>query len=349
MDEIEAKTILLGGGLLIGVLFGALSQRSAFCFRRVIVDAKNRQFGKAAILYFSALSLAIAGTQLVLFFTDVNMDGTIQLSAGYSIGGLVFGGLVFGVGMALTNGCPLRHIILAAEGSARSWFVLFLVAITGYATIRGILTLIRLPIENAGRVTNLDENEPLLTIPQFFSANPTTHLIVGLLIGGGIAAFIMIKAIRHHHMVQLGYGAAIGLLIPATWFVTGNLGYDEFDPVAAEGVSFIAPLSNGLQYLMTYTGATANFGITLLAGCLMGAIVSAIVGKNFAFRSFEHEKDILRYTIGAMMLGFGSVTALGCSIGQGLTGLSLLSLSSVVAVIAIAAGGYAGLNFVKKS
>ena len=135
-------------------------------------------------------------------------------------------------------------------------------------------------------------------------------------------------------------GAAVGLVVVAGWAVTGIVGADEFEPTQLASLSFVAPAGETIQYLMIFTGDTIRFSVALLGGALLGAFASALAGRRFQFVGFSAENSLARYLVGGLLMGFGGVTALGCSVGQGLSGISTASLSSIIAVLAIAAGGY---------
>jgi hypothetical protein len=137
-------------------------------------------------------------------------------------------------------------------------------------------------------------------------------------------------------------GGAIGLLIPAAWYVTSVLGFDEFDPTRPESLTFTAPVGNPLQYLMTYTGAQANFGIAVVGGVLFGAAPTALLSGSTRPEGFETPGQLGRYAVGAAFMGAGGVMAIGCTIGAGLSGVSTLSVASILALISILGGGVLG-------
>ncbi|MCJ8340650.1 MAG: YeeE/YedE family protein [Pseudomonadales bacterium] len=340
VSDFEATELMLYSGLVIGLLFGALAQKSSFCFRMMIVDLAANRSSVAATMFFAALSLAIMGSQWIFYSNQIELQGIIPLLDSYSLGAIVLGGLMFGTGMILAGGCTGRHLVLAAEGSARSWFVLLIIAISAYATLRGILALGRIELNALGNFDLLGAAGDPLQLTQLFTPEPQTQFIIGLSLGAAMLTAVLLRAFRRRHISALSYGLAIGALVPLTWLITGVIAFDEFEPVPAQSLSFVAPVANGLQFLMTYTGSSANFSTTLIAGVLLGAFVLAKLSGKFSFRGFHRERDIIRYCIGATLMGFGGVTALGCTIGQGLSGISLLSISSIIATLAISSGGF---------
>jgi hypothetical protein len=134
------------------------------------------------------------------------------------------------------------------------------------------------------------------------------------------------------------------LLVAAGWFATGYLGADDFNPVMVTSLTFIAPIADALQYAMLSTGLTLNFGITMVAGVFAGSLVTALVTRRFHWEGYTSPRHMLRSIGGAALMGAGGAMAYGCSVGQGLTGLSTLALASFVAVAGILLGSAAGLR-----
>lgn len=130
----------------------------------------------------------------------------------------------------------------------------------------------------------------------------------------------------------------MGAMAVAGFAITGNLGVDEFEPQTVQSVSYIMPTGNSVLYLLTFTGATINFGITLIGGTLFGAFLAAVFGRDFTVQTFKNTRETFRILVGAFLMGLGGVTALGCTFGQGITGVATLSMSSFIATVAIIAG-----------
>jgi hypothetical protein len=143
---------------------------------------------------------------------------------------------------------------------------------------------------------------------------------------------------------QIAAGFAIGLLVMAGWLVTGYVGADEFNPVPVTSLTFIAPIADTLQYAMLSTGLSLNFGIAVVAGVFAGSLVTALATGRFRLEGYSSPRHMVRSAGGAALMGAGGATAFGCSIGQGLTGLSTLAFASFVAVAGIFAGTAAGLR-----
>ncbi len=133
-------------------------------------------------------------------------------------------------------------------------------------------------------------------------------------------------------------GIVIGLIIPAGWYVTGVVGFDDFEPVRLESYTFIAPAAESLQYLMTFTGSTISFGVAAVFGVILGSFLYVILTGKFRLEYFVGRDDMLRHIFGGILMGFGGVLALGCTVGQGITGMSTLALGSLMALVSIVFG-----------
>jgi hypothetical protein len=169
-------------------------------------------------------------------------------------------------------------------------------------------------------------------------------MLAASVMSGALIAFAFAHLPFRRSLGQIAAGIAIGILIAAGWFATGYLGADDFNPAPVTSLTFIAPIADALQYVMLSTGSTLNFGIVTVFGVFAGSLVTALLTGRFHWEGFTSPRHMLRSAGGAALMGAGGVMAFGCSIGQGLTGLSTLALASFVAVAGILLGTAAGLR-----
>lgn len=324
LDPRQASALF---GLIVGVLFGALAQRTRFCLRRAVAGAPEERRSAAGV-WLTALAAAVIGTQAVVAAGLIDFSEHRFFVSELPILAIVAGGLMFGAGMVLTRGCVSRLTVLGASGNLRALTVLLVFAVVAHATLKGVLAPVRTSV---GSVT-LDMGE--LT---GFAALP----------GGGavwaavIAAAAALVAFRSGNRIgTLVWAAALGLLVPLGWAGTGFVLYDDFDPIALESLSFTAPAADSLFFLIASTSITAGFGVGLIGGTLVGAFLAAVVGREFSFQSFESAPQTGRYMAGAALMGVGGVLAGGCTVGAGLAGIPTLSFAAVLALTSIAAGGW---------
>ncbi|MBX9757750.1 MAG: YeeE/YedE family protein [Beijerinckiaceae bacterium] len=329
----EPRLLVAAAMLLVGAAFGALAESSQFCLLGGFRDAAQGQ-GRSRLSAFAAGALAaVAVTQALVGLGHLDLTASLYLSAIASPAAVAIGGFLFGLGAALTRGCAGRLTILTATGNLRALIVILVVAIAGYATMRGLLAPVRTEIEAFARPAAAQGD-----LATSIGLGSGARLALALAAGAGALALARMAGL-YRGLAAL----AIGALIAGSWAASASLGDDGFDKLAPWSPSFISPLSGGLIYVLTYTGARLDAGVAFLAGVLIGAFVSALAGKRAALVSFESPRQTLRYLSGGLLMGFGGVMAIGCSTGQGLSGLSTLAPASFVAIAAISAGMWAGV------
>lgn len=341
MSDLEPRVALLIGALIIGIGFGVVSRISAFCFRSAVLELLARRIGFQVRAWAVAIATAVALTQSLIALEVIDVSESIYLSTSVMWLTLIVGGVLFGIGMILARGCGARHMVLLAGGNLRSAVVISVLGIVAYMTLRGILAIPRTALEGLGTM----DLEAMGYSSQSLSALAGGSAYVPLVIAAILvlaAITVILRAGEGRHIWPALTGLFVGLLIAGGWYVTGVLGYDEFEPVRTESLTFTAPVGNAIQYLMTYTGATADFGIVAVAGVIVGAFAIAMLRGEWSLQGFETPHQLLRYTLGGALMGFGGVMAFGCTVGQGLSGLSTLSAGSILAVVSIVIGAVIG-------
>lgn len=346
--ELESATVLGLGGLAIGFVLGGVTQRTNFCTLGGISDYVLMGEGSRLRAWALATAVAIIGTQALAFTGHIDINKSIYLTANMGWLGAIFGGLIFGYGMTKTGGCALRTLVRLGAGNLKSLVVLLVIASVAYMTLRGIIAPLRLQIET----TNLDlatkgiASQNMGDIAAKFTgvAAATMRMAFAVVVPLILLVWCFKDAEFRSNKRDIFAGLVVGACTIAGWVVTGILAADEFTPVPLGSTTFVAPIAEGLQYLMTWTGATFNFGIALAGGVLAGSLLTALAFGKFRLESFADQDDLLRHLGGAFLMGIGGVTALGCTIGQGTTGMSTLALSSLLTWASIYAGGYVGIK-----
>ncbi len=354
MDEMSITTLAGFTGLAIGLLFGAVTHRTNFCTMGAVADAVSfSDYGRARA-WMLAIAVAIIGAQSLQFAGLIDLKNSIYLGANLNWLGGIVGGLIFGFGMVLASGCPGRNLARVGGGDLKALVVLIIVGLVAYMTLRGITGPVRLALEDATQINMstlgfADHGMATIIATTIGLSGGTAAMIVAAVFVVGLLAFCFKSAEFRASPNNIAAGLGIGALITAGWWATGVLLADEFDPQPLASLTFVAPAGNSLQYLMTYTGTTINFGIATVGGAILGAFLSAMVSGRFALTGFSDKPDTIRHFVGAAMMGFGGVTALGCTIGQCITGLSTLALGSLIAAIAIVIGGYFGMKYLERA
>lgn len=349
MSNLEPAQIVILGGLTIGVLFGGVAQTTAFCSSGAILDLVRSGDGNRLRAWGLAAAVAILSSQLLLGFEIVDLHKSVYLTNPLTMVGPILGGLMFGVGMMLAQGCAARNLVRLGAGNLRSLVVVLVFSVAAYATMRGILAPWRLALETLTRADMGASGVPELLVHIFAVKADQMRWIVALISAGGLAALCLANAAFRSSPRNVVAGLAIGLLVTAGWYLTGGLARDDFNPVPPASLTFVAPLGDSLQYVMIFTGTKSSFGIALVGGVVVGSFAAAVVRRRFRIEGFANQSDFLRQLTGAVMMGVGGVLAMGCTIGQGLTGLSALSLGSLLAALSICIGGFLGARLTRTS
>jgi uncharacterized membrane protein YedE/YeeE len=301
----------------IGAAFGALARWSGFCLRGAVEDVLTKRDAPRARGFLLAMVVALISVQALILAGRLDLSKAVVMPTSLFWGGALLGGLLFGVGMVLTGGCGTRMLVLAAGGNLRSVVVFFIFGFVAYATIRGILAPARAALMDVSSVKLAQQ-----ALPLFVGA---ALLVLAL-------AFILWRRMETKHLLA---GALIGALVPAGYLVTAVLGGDEFEPTTVESINVTRGGGDALIYLLTWTGSKINFGIAFVAGVLAGAALVALLRREFKLEGFERPADMLRYASGAALMGVGGVLALGCTVGNGLTGIASLAPTSFIALPAM--------------
>ena len=335
--------IVLYAASLIGVVFGIAGLLSGFCLTSGLRNWWQEGDGRLIRSFALALAIAITGTQALAGAGLVDLGQSIYLQPSFSAALILFGGLLFGYGMVAANACVSRALILLGRGNLRSLVVVVVVGVTAQMTLKGLAAPLRLAFLRWSEITLKS-----VALPDIMAAHgldaALARLVAAAVVCVGLLAFALTHAPFRKAYGLVAASVVIGLLIPAGWFATGYLGADPFNPAPVGSLTFVAPSADSLQYVMFSTGSTLSFGVVVLAGVLVGSFVTALVTRRFAIEGYTSARHMLRSIGGAALMGSGGAMAYGCTIGQGLTGLSTLALPSAVAGTGILLGAAAALR-----
>ncbi|MBT5819298.1 MAG: YeeE/YedE family protein [Proteobacteria bacterium] len=330
-------------GFLGALFFGVIANKTHFCIMGSISDWINMGSRVRFRAWMLSIGIAILGSQAMVQLGWVDLDGTMYRSATFGLASFLIGGLLFGIGMTLGAGCGQRTLVRVGGGNLKSLVVLIVMAITAYTTLRGLLAPVRIDVFGplaidleAQGITN-QGIETILAHLIGVSAQWTT-IAVTLVLGIGTVWYAVKDKDFRASGDNILAGITIGVLVVGAWYVTGVIGNDDFEPVPVEALTFIAPTGNAVNYLMTWTGAEINFGIAVVLGMIVGSFLYAISSGNFRVEAFANRADMRNHLIAGVLMGFGGVLSFGCTIGQGVSGMSTLALGSLVALLSIMFG-----------
>ncbi|MBF2758993.1 MAG: YeeE/YedE family protein [Ectothiorhodospiraceae bacterium AqS1] len=344
--EFEVVHVVAFWAFVLAFVFGFVANKTNFCVMGAISDLLHIGSSGRLGAWLFAAGVAVIGSQILSLAGVIDLNRSIYLGPNLGWLGHLVGGLAFGIGMTLAAGCGQRNLVRAGSGSLKALVVLLVLGITAYTTLRGLLGLLRIGVFQAPDADlsqhGMEDQSVASLLAMISGADAgsvdSLRLVLALIIGGGLVAFSLSRPAFRSNADHLLAGFTVGAVIVGGWYLTGRIGNDDFDPVPLESMTFVAPTGNTINYLMTFTGSTINFGIAAVLGMIGGSLVYALLSGGFRIETFSNRDEMVRHLIGAVLMGFGGVLALGCTIGQGVTGLSTLALGSLITVPAIFIG-----------
>jgi len=320
------------GGLAIGVLFGAAAQKSRFCLRSATLEFWHGSLGPKTAVWLLAFGAALFGVQ-GLFATGVlDPQSVRQLSTTGTMAGAIIGGLMFGTGMILARGCASRLLVLSATGNLRALVAGLILTIVAQASLRGILSPLRIELSSLWLVG-----------PEARNMMDQLPRNAGLWAGGAI--LLLAAALSIHHKLSamtVVTGLAVGGAVTGGWWYTAVLAGQSFEIVPVQSISFTGPSVDTLMALINQPSVALSFGVGLVPGVFLGALITSVVSREFRIQCFNEQAAMPRYVAGAALMGFGAMLAGGCAVGAGMTGGAVLASTAWVALFCMWLG--AGLT-----
>ena len=355
-------TLVIWGGFGLAFVFGVIANKSNFCTMGAISDVVNMGHWGRVRMWLLAIAVAIAGTGALALSGQIDLAKAAVQRPVLNWLSLALGGLVFGVGMTIAGGCANKNLVRLGGGSLRSLVVLVFMAIASYMTLKGLFGQWRATLLDP---VNLDLGARGWTDQSLGSAlsrllglDARTAALAALAVVVLVLLVFVFKdrRFRANSLQWLG-GTVLGLVVVGGWYLTGHIGYGENPETletvyhatnsrTLESLSFVGPTAYGLELLMLWTDKSlhVSFGIASVIGVVLGSLAMALVSGNFRWEGFASLADLRTQLLGAVLMGFGGVTAMGCTIGQGLSGISTLAIGSFIAVAGIVLGSMAMLK-----
>jgi hypothetical protein len=271
----------------------------------------------------------------------------------------LLGGAMFGFGMVLASGCGSKNLLRLGSGNLKALVVVVVLGLAGYATLRGITGVLRVnTVEKVHFELATGQDLPSIAAAAFGLPTATVALALGAALALVLLLWVLSKPEGRSGEVLAG-GLGIGAVIVAVWWVSGRLGYVPEDPNTLEpaflgtnsrrmeSLSMVAPVAYTLDWLLFFsdTSRTLTLGILSVVGLALGAFIVSLFDRSFRWEGFGSIEDLANHLAGAVLMGVGGVVAMGCTVGQGLSGLSTLSLGSFIALAGIVAGAVGALRY----
>ncbi len=336
---------MTGGAFLLAFIFGAVGNKTHFCTMGAVSDWINMGELSRMRMWLLAIAVAILGASALHLAGLIDLSKSIYPGPNFTWLSYIVGGFLFGVGMTLGSGCGSKTLIRVGAGNLKSLIVYVFLGISAYMTLRGVLGAFRVGVlETATLTLPAGQDLPALTgLPRS---------VLALVIAGGLLAFVYAsKQFRSSFDYTLG-GVVTGLVVVGGWFVSGHIGHVAEDPntlqeafVATnsgrmESFSFVSPMAYTLDYLMLWTDKSKmiTYGIASGLGVIAGSAAYALATRTFRWEGFRDAEDTANHIVGGLLMGFGGVCALGCTIGQGISGFSTLAAGSIITFVCIVIG-----------
>ncbi len=350
---------VLWAAFFLSVLFGAIAQRTHFCTMGAISDVMNIGDWTRMRQWLLAVGVAMIGFAALVATGSVDPAKTLYASNRFIWLSAAVGGALFGFGMVLASGCGSKTLVRIGGGSLKSLVVFVVMGVTAFATLKGMTAVLR--VSTVDRVAvDLASGT---AVPGWLAA--ATGMAPGqawLLVGGVLGAALVVWALagRDFRTVNnLLAGLGIGGVVVGMWWVSGHLGHVAEHPETlqeafvgtnsgrAEALSFVAPVAYTLDWFMFFSDKSKvlTLGIVSVFGVIAGSAVAALAGRSFRWEGFGSTEDVANHLAGGALMGVGGVTAMGCTVGQGLSGISTLAVTSFVAVAFIVAGAAAAFKY----
>lgn len=359
----DPATAVVGGGFALAFAFGAIANQANFCTMGAVSDVVNMGHWGRMRMWLLAIAVAILGAAALSQAGLVDLGRSVYQRPSLNWLSLLVGGAVFGIGMSLAGGCANKNLIRVGGGSVRSLVVLTFLALSGYMTLKGLFGQWRAtwldPVAiDLTRFGWKDQGLPSLLASAGFAPTAARWIAAGTL---GVLLLVFVFADRRFraHPTQWLAGITLGALVVGGWYVSGHLGFGENPETletgyfatnsrTIESLSFVGPLSYGIELLMLWTDRSLHltFGIASALGVALGSAAWALATGRFRWEGFASLADLRNQLVGAVLMGFGGVTAMGCTVGQGLAGVSTLAIGSVIALASIVAASAATLKVI---
>jgi uncharacterized protein len=341
-----------GGAFALAFIFGAVGNKTNFCTMGAVSDWVNMGDTGRMRMWLLAMAVALLGSSALAAAGLIDLSKSIYPGPNFTWLSYLVGGFLFGVGMTLGSGCGSKTLIRVGAGNLKSLVVYVFLGIAAYMTLRGLFGAFRVGVLERATIV-LPQGQGL---PSLVGVSPW---IFAAAIGGAIIAFVYSsRDFRANFDYTLG-GVVTGLVVVGGWYVSGVIGHVAEDPntlqeafVATntgrmESFSFVSPMAFTLEYLMLWTDKSkiVTYGIASALGVIAGSAAYALATRTFRWEGFRDAEDTANHVVGGILMGFGGITALGCTIGQAISGFSTLALGSILTFIAIVAGSAATMKY----
>lgn len=345
-------------GFGLAFIFGAVANRTNFCTMGAVADIVSMGDWNRMRMWLLAIAVAVIGANTLQLLGYVDLSKSIYQTPNFTWLAYIVGGMLFGVGMTLGSGCGNKTLVRIGGGNLKSVLVFVFLGISAYMTLKGLFGTWRVAyLQPVAANFSTGQDLPALLSGFAGMERKAMQIILTVIISAALMLFVFFRREFRTPDNILG-GVTVGLVVVAGWYATGHIGYAENPDTlemqffgtntrAAESFSFVAPMAYTLELLMLWsdTSLTVTFGIASALGIIAGSFAYAVASRSFRWEGFSSARDTGNHMLGGILMGFGGVTSLGCTIGQGVSGFSTLALGSIITFLSILAGAAATMKY----
>jgi uncharacterized protein len=350
---------VLGTSFALAIAFGAIAQHTRFCTMGAVADIVTMGDWSRMRAWLLAIAVAIVGFNTMVAFGWVQAKDTLYATPTVLWLSNLVGGLLFGFGMVLASGCGSKTLVRIGAGNLKSLVVFFVLGLAAYATLRGVTAVARVAtLDTVSFTLKTGQDLPSLLAGTAGQSLQWWAHVSSIVIGVLLLAFVLARPGGRTAEVWLG-GVGIGLVVVGVWWVSGRLGHLLEHPQTLEetflatnsrrmeSLSFVAPLAYTLDWLILFSdkSKTLTIGIVSVFGVIAGSALAALATRSFRWEGFRGAEDTANHIVGGALMGVGGVLALGCTVGQGITGVSTLALGSFITLAALIGGALLALRW----
>jgi uncharacterized membrane protein YedE/YeeE len=365
--EFNVHHQVLAAVFVIAMALGAIVNKTNFCTMGAVSDWINIGDSGRMRAWLFAMAIAITGVLVMETAGIINLSGETfppYRTANFAWLRYLVGGAMFGIGMTLGSGCGNKTLVRVGSGNLKSLMVLVIASLMAYLMLwtpfyeKGFHPWVSATaIDLAQHGINTQELGAVIAGLSGLQATPTLHVAIGIVLALCLFIYVFRSMDFRGSTDNILGGAAVGFAVLAGWYLTGGpLGqawkeYAEFatqvpSRVQVQSYTFISPMGDTVRYLLSPDNtALINFGVVALAGVILGSCVYALITHSFRIEWFVSLKDFVNHAVGGMLMGVGGVLAMGCTVGQAITGMSTLALGSLLTFFAIVIGAAATMKY----
>jgi len=297
-------------GLFGGILLGLAARMGRFCTLGAIEDVLYAQNDTRIRIWIAAIGFAIIGSYTLLGLGLFDPAQSFYMNREWSAVASIFGGLLFGYGMAMAGNCGFTALARLGGGDLRSFVIVVVMGLAAYATLAGPFAWARVVLFPPGELTT----EATGIAHYLGNATGVPVALIGLLIGAAFVAYAFANPKFRTSRANMLWPLVIAAAVVSAWAGTAYINRTGFDEINVVSHTFSVPIGETMLYGMTASGQSLSFGIGSVVGVWLGAFIGSLIKGHFRWEACEDPRELRRQIFGATMMGVGAVVALGWAI-----------------------------------